>query len=70
MSRLKAFGFHFIVADPGLSAEQADNLGVSLVDADQLLATADILTLHAPATEQTTHYFNAPSDCQKCRRMP
>ena len=59
LSRLKAFGFRFIVADPELTAEQAERLGASLVDADELLATADILSLHAPATEQTTNYFNA-----------
>ncbi len=60
LSRLKAFGFRrFIVADPGLTAEHAESLGVSLVDADELLATADILSLHAPATQQTTNYFNA-----------
>ncbi len=59
LSRLKAFGFRFIVADPGLTAEQAESLGATLVHPDELLATADIITLHAPATEQTTHYFNA-----------
>lgn len=58
LSRLKSFGFRFIVADPGLSAEQARNLGASLVSADELLATADIISLHAPATQQTTNYFN------------
>ena len=59
LSRLKAFGFRFIVTDPGLSAEQAESLGATLVETDELLATADIVSLHAPATEQTTHYFNA-----------
>ncbi|MGQ7842872.1 C-terminal binding protein [Granulosicoccus sp. 3-233] len=59
LSRLKAFGFRFIVADPGLSAEEAEKLGAGLVSAEELLATADILSLHAPATEQTTNHFNA-----------
>lgn len=59
LTRLKSFGFQFIVTDPGLSAEQADSLGARLVTPDELLATADILSLHAPATTQTTHFFNA-----------
>jgi D-3-phosphoglycerate dehydrogenase len=58
-ARLKGFGFQFIVADPGLSAADADALDVRLVDTDTLLATADILSLHAPATDQTTGFFNA-----------
>jgi D-3-phosphoglycerate dehydrogenase len=59
LTRLKGFGFEFIVADPGLSAEQAAAAGVTLVDNDTLLARADILSLNAPATAQTTNYFNA-----------
>lgn len=59
LSRLKAFGFHFLVTDPGLSSEQAYTLGATLVEPDELLATADILSLHAPANSQTSNYFNA-----------
>jgi D-3-phosphoglycerate dehydrogenase len=32
---------------------------VKLVDAETLLKTADIISLHAPGTAQTTGYFNA-----------
>lgn len=59
LTRLKGFGFQFIVSDPGLGAEQAEALGVELVDAETLLKTADIVSLHAPATAQTTGFFNA-----------
>jgi len=58
-ARLKGFGFRFVVADPGLSPAGAEALGVELVDGDTLLATADILSLHAPATAQTTGFFDA-----------
>ncbi len=59
LARLKGFGFQFIVSDPGLDAAQAEALGVTLVDADTLLKTADIISLHAPGTPQTTGFFNA-----------
>ena len=59
LARLRGFGFRFIAADPGLDAGQALALGVALVDADTLLQTADIISLHAPATPQTTGFFNA-----------
>ena len=59
LARLQGFGFRFIAADPGLSAEQAQNLGVTLVDGDRLLREADLVALHAPATSATTGFFNA-----------
>jgi D-3-phosphoglycerate dehydrogenase / 2-oxoglutarate reductase len=59
LARLRGFGFRFIAADPGLSAEAADALGVALVDNATLLATADIVSLHAPATGATTGFFKA-----------
>lgn len=58
LGRLKGFGFSFIVADPGLSEAQAAEEGAKLVDTDTLLATADIISLNAPATTQTTNFFN------------
>ena len=58
LGRLKGFGFSFIVADPGLSEAQAAEEGAKLVDTDTLLATADIISLNAPATAQTTNFFN------------
>ena len=59
LARLRGFGFQFIVSDPGLDAGQAAALGVTFVDADMLLKTADIISLHAPATAQTTGFFDA-----------
>jgi D-3-phosphoglycerate dehydrogenase / 2-oxoglutarate reductase len=59
LTRLRGFGFRFIAADPGLTVAQAAALGVELVDADTLLRTADIISLHAPATAATTGFFNA-----------
>lgn len=59
LTRLKGFGFRFMAADPGLSADEAARLGVTRVDAETLLRDADIISLHAPATAETTGYFNA-----------
>lgn len=59
LTRLKGFGFSFIAADPGITETDAQALGITLVDADTLLAEADIITCHAPATEGTIGFFNA-----------
>jgi D-3-phosphoglycerate dehydrogenase len=59
LARLKGFGFRFIAVDPGLSEDDARAHGITLVDSDTLLATADIITCHAPATAATTEFFNA-----------
>ena len=58
-ARLKGFGFQFLAADPGLSEAQAAEMGVRKVTPDTLLREADIISLHAPATSETTEYFNA-----------
>jgi D-3-phosphoglycerate dehydrogenase len=52
--RLARFGFRFIATDP---VAQVD--GVDMVDLPTLLAKADVLTLHAPATPQTVGIINA-----------
>jgi D-3-phosphoglycerate dehydrogenase / 2-oxoglutarate reductase len=58
-ARLKGFGFQFLAADPGLTDAQANEMGVRKVTAEALLREADITSLHAPATAETTEYFNA-----------
>jgi D-3-phosphoglycerate dehydrogenase len=58
-ARLKGFGFQFLAADPGLTEAQAAEMGVRKVTPEALLREADIISLHAPATSETTEYFNA-----------
>lgn len=59
-ARLAGFGFRFIAADPGLSADRAEAQGgVTRVTADELLARSDLISLHAPATPATIGFFNA-----------
>jgi len=59
LARLRGFGFGFIAADPGLGAKDAAMLGVAVVAPDELFATADLVSLHAPATAATTGYVDA-----------
>jgi len=58
-NRLNGFGFQVIAADPGLDPAWAESMGVELVDAEALLQRADIISLHAPATQETIGFFNA-----------
>ena len=45
--------------DPYLSEERALQLGVEKAELDQVLARADILSLHVPVTEQTRNILSA-----------
>lgn len=56
----KAFGAKVIYFDPyPLSEEKEKELGVEYVSSDQLLECSDILSLHAPLTEETEKFINA-----------
>jgi D-3-phosphoglycerate dehydrogenase / 2-oxoglutarate reductase len=58
-ARLSGFGFPFAVADPSLTAEEAERLGLRKMQPEDLLHEADALLLHAPTTEETRHFLNA-----------
>ena len=47
-----------IVYDPYLSDERAQSLGVERVSFDELLERSDIISLHAPLTEQTRNILS------------
>ncbi len=53
------FGMNIIVTDPYLTAEQVAQAGGRKVDLDELLTTADIISLHIPLTPATRHVINA-----------
>lgn len=59
LARLSGFGFRFVAADPALTEADVVALGVRRVSAETLIAEADVIALHAPATAETTGFFDA-----------
>lgn len=57
--RMRAFGAEVVAADPYADPEAAQRLGVRLVPFDELVATADFVSIHVPKTAETTGLFNA-----------
>ncbi len=47
-----------VAFDPFLSAERAVELGVEKVELDELLARADVITLHTPLTDKTRNILS------------
>ncbi len=52
---------HVLACDPYLTDKRALDLGVQKVELDELLARADIITLHAPLTEATRNILSRES---------
>jgi D-3-phosphoglycerate dehydrogenase len=57
--RAHGLKMHVIAYDPFLSPERAVEIGVEKVDLDDLLARADIITLHTPLTDKTRGILSA-----------
>ncbi|MCP4935409.1 MAG: phosphoglycerate dehydrogenase [bacterium] len=57
--RAKGLQMKVVAADPFLSQERADNLGIEKVELDELYARADFISLHTPKTEKTDGMINA-----------
>ncbi len=53
--RAKPFGLRLLAYDPFVEPATAEAYGVRLVSMDELLAQADIVSVHAPLTKQTFH---------------
>lgn len=52
------FGMHILATDQCRNLELLERYGAQYVDFDRLLKESDVLTLHVPATPETTHMFN------------
>jgi D-3-phosphoglycerate dehydrogenase len=59
--KAKPFRFRQIASDPVAPAEVFAKHGVERVDLDNLLRTADIISLHCPLLPETRHMINAQS---------
>jgi len=57
--RLKGFGCKIAAYDPYVGRERAEELGVQLMELDDLLGVADIVSLHLPKTDETENLFSA-----------
>jgi len=56
---MQAIGMHTIAFDPAFSPQQASDFGIQKMDSfEELLARADIISLHAPSTPATRHLIN------------
>jgi glyoxylate reductase len=64
--RARAFGMRVAYTDAQRAdAEVEAELEAAFVELDELLATADVICIHAPLTEETRHLINA----ERLRRM-
>jgi D-3-phosphoglycerate dehydrogenase len=57
--RLRGFGMHIVAYDPYTTPTKAGQLGARLVDLDELLATADFISIHLPKTAETVGLIGA-----------
>lgn len=57
--RLQVFGMTTVAFDPYATHDKADELGVELLDLDDVLGRADFLTVHTPLTEQTRNLVSS-----------
>jgi D-3-phosphoglycerate dehydrogenase len=57
--RARGLRMKVVAYDPFLSEERAAKLGVRKVELDELLATADFVTLHVPLTDRTRDILSA-----------
>ncbi|WP_214628225.1 phosphoglycerate dehydrogenase [Paenibacillus agaridevorans] len=58
--RAAAFGMDVVGYDPYLSKERADKLGIKLLTMDEIIRTADFLSVHTPLTKETHHLIARP----------
>ena len=57
--RARAFEMNVLAYDPFISAERAAQLGVTPASLDDVLAQADIVSIHVPLLDATRHLINA-----------
>jgi D-3-phosphoglycerate dehydrogenase len=53
-ARMQAFGTRVVAYDPYVTAARAQQLGVTLLSLEELLAQSDFVTIHMPKTPETT----------------
>ena len=61
---LGPFSVTVLVADPFLSHDEAESLGVERVELAELMDRSDVVSIHAPETDQTRHMIGAEELCR------
>ncbi len=61
IERAQGLGMKVVAHDPYISRKRADDLGVELLELDELLSRADFITVHTPLTESTRYMLNGES---------
>lgn len=56
---LRNFSVDILLSDPTLTAAEAEALGATLVELDELLKRSDVVSIHAPSIPETYHMFNS-----------
>lgn len=56
--RARAFGMEVVAHSRHMTATHLQSLGVTGLPLDELLCTSDVISLHTPLTEQTTHLLD------------
>ncbi|WP_438352695.1 phosphoglycerate dehydrogenase [Microbacterium sp. CJ88] len=64
-ARLQGFDMRVIAYDPYVTSARAQQLGVQLVELDELIEQSDFVTIHMPKTPETTGMIGA----EQLRRM-
>lgn len=65
-TRMAIFGCNIIGFDPYVTEEQAKAAGITLMSQDQVISSANVLSLHVPLTSETRHLI----DQAAIARMP
>ncbi len=65
-NRAMGLGMRVIVADPFLAEERATELGVEIVQYEDLLSQSDFISFHVPLTDATRNMLNAAA-LKRCR---
>ena len=66
-ARMQSFGTRVVAYDPYVTAQRAQQLGVTLLTLDELLEQSDFITIHMPRTPETTGMI---SDAQLAMMKP
>ena len=56
--RAFSFGMKVLAFDPFLSRQVAEDLGIEVVELEELFERADYITMHTPLTEETRHMIS------------